>query len=257
MVRSKSEWAIRASEALRAWCLANGYRPLVNLARELGISPRSWEEIGSARSINQDTEIYAKLYRRTGLPDVDPRGVPIMKRGKASPVVRAWTDRQWQDWLETPEARAIKTAKVSEKAKVSEPAVQVSPVEAQVSQTVGGMMDAWVKALSWQLAQNLNIDLEPRIREAILVALPEVVDKVVERLQQNSPGPKVRGSTPSAGQLAKTLRSVLLSGGPKDRDEIFRKFGEALRDLLPVLDSSTRSDSTQREAELQMIGKFG
>ncbi len=253
MKQTKPEWAARLSVALEKWCRDNGYMRKTKLGSELHIIGKSWSDISAGSSIIGDVGAYARLYLRTGLAEADPRIIPPRRyytRGRKVTVekVRAWSEGEWQKWLRSEEAMVIKTSGKPSISKVAEARAEVA------QETLGGAVDAWIGILARQVAQSLNLPLQ--FREAALAIVPEAVDKVVERLRQNPLESRPQEPTLNAGQLARLLRKALVAGTREGRDEIFRKHAESLRDLLPVLDSSTRSDSNQREMELRASGAF-
>lgn len=117
----RDPWAVALSEALRKWCIENGYVPVNRLAHELGIVEHRWQLIiggkgiaegGGKRGEKKDETIYARLYLRTGLPECDPRTIPprksyVPKTGSYVDRVRAWTDGQLASYRETAEATGI------------------------------------------------------------------------------------------------------------------------------------------------------
>lgn len=98
-------WAQSLKETLRVWLAANGYANSMVLARELEVPAKKWSHLIAGNAISR-TEIYAKIFRRTGLPEADPRGIPPQRDG----VRRAWTPQQYQHWLSKQSSKAPPTA---------------------------------------------------------------------------------------------------------------------------------------------------
>lgn len=101
-------WAKELAVALKIWLRANGYLSGAQLARELGIGFTTWKHIQSGGSLSL-AENYARIFKRTGLKEADPRKIPT--RARAFPnrapkkEARAITDVQYQTWLEKNRAR--------------------------------------------------------------------------------------------------------------------------------------------------------
>lgn len=87
-------WSRQIKDDLNVWLPSNSYTTKLDLAHELDIRLRIWEEVMLGRPIG-DIYVYAKLFLRTGLESCDPRKIPRRRRAKLKPL----SERRWKAWL--------------------------------------------------------------------------------------------------------------------------------------------------------------
>jgi hypothetical protein len=95
--REKNPWAEKFAAALRQWLTENRMSG-ADLARQLGILYQQWNSATSGSRITVP-DFYARVYCYTGIPEADPRTMPILRRGRQTPVVRALSEEAWQEWM--------------------------------------------------------------------------------------------------------------------------------------------------------------
>mgnify|MGYP000367212695 CR=1 FL=1 len=98
--REKQQYAVNLEKALKNWSKDTGIS-LEDLRVELDVDPRSWRDLLSGARIieSRKADLYAQLFRKTGLIQADPTAIP--NRGGSVLVVRRWTYEQLTTWWQT------------------------------------------------------------------------------------------------------------------------------------------------------------
>ncbi len=98
--RQKQQYAVNLAHALKEWSKKTG-TSLEDLRFEIDVDPRSWRDVlAGARIIeSRKSDLYAQLFRRTGLIEADPTAIP--NRGGGVLVVRQWTYEQLSNWWQS------------------------------------------------------------------------------------------------------------------------------------------------------------
>ncbi|GEM_PF-7031588 len=236
------EWASNLSVKLHEWCENNGYRPYSKLRRELDIVPVTWEHIMRGKSVADDATIYARLYLRTGLSEVDPRTIP--PRVTASPrapgryyeKVRAWTKEQYENWRSDYQGPP---SSVEFSNKIPKPGVIQAPKQAEPQ------------------GQGWGADLENAVR--ILSSLPSLLQELAPAIQDLSRKLDGQGREPNKVLTVKAAAAVLYDilhgaavGTPADRDAFYKKHSKDLLPILPLI-STLMKDRERRELEIDMM----
>lgn len=226
---NRKQWSQAFASALRNWCRDNGYTSFSKLKAELGIPDGSWKHLLDNRGgVVGDVTVYARLYVRTGLPEMDPRTIPPRVRyaarvGRYSEGKRVCTDQEYEKWRKgyQPPPTLVEG---------EPPPDEVIPFTAVVRQpkaepqTVGALVDRFLANSEERIAR-----------------------RVVEMLRQD------REESGDIGELADRLFRALekyLDGTPEDRDRLMAKFGKThLSRVFSVLRDLSSED---RETVLQL-----
>lgn len=99
--RQKTEYAVALGQALRHWSEGANGVDLESLRVELDIDTRSWRDVLSGSRIieSRKSDLYAVLFRRTGLLEADPTNIPD-RPGKPR-LVRRWTIDNLASWWQS------------------------------------------------------------------------------------------------------------------------------------------------------------
>jgi len=96
-------WAVKIANDLRAWMPENSYNTGKDLALDLDIKTRVWDEVMMGRPVG-NIYVYLKIFLRTGLESCDPRKIPeSTKRKKLS-------NEEWEAWL----AKQVRSESIDE-----------------------------------------------------------------------------------------------------------------------------------------------
>lgn len=222
----RAEWCSALATALRNWCDDNGYHPRNKLGSELGIPTNPWQHLFDATGVVcGDITVYARLYVKTGLAELNPRKVPsrirfVPRTRRSYEYVRAWTDQEYEDWKK--DYRGSSSLVESPK-EISAP-VAISVQEQVEPQTLGSLIDRLFATSEERIAQ-----------------------RVVEALRQE------REDGGDIGKQADRLFHSLvkyLDGTSEDRDRLMAQFGKT--HLSRVFSLLRDLSSDDRETVLQL-----
>lgn len=214
-------WRENLSKALRSWCERNGYVPRNKLAKELKISEAAWTGIIVGNNISENTEVYAKIFARTALPQSDPRTVPphrkALPKGGSMEVEQAWSEGQWQDWQRRSRVHP-------ERASIPQPAEPVGL-------PVGSPLDLLFDYLASRVAERLLPHLRGTSGHFAEAPFREV-----------------------ATQFHRLLQEVA-EGTPEDQENFLNENGRFLiGEVMPLLTALTRPTDKERKQLLQLRG---
>ena len=137
------------------------------------------QRIASGSAIAADPTVYAKLYKRTGLSELDPRIIPPRHNRLPNRQIvfteRAWTEKQFSEWLarsanvsaEIHRSHKAKRPKSIEEGEIEDRARPISPTSQQKANptpalygVVPGLLDELLVQIVNQIQQPLLEQLE-------------------------------------------------------------------------------------------------
>lgn len=233
-------WAEGLSEALEKWCKRNGYSPRTTLCQELDIPKEAWGRISSGANVVTDIELYARLFLKTRLSESDPRTVPARPRGNIADKLRAWSTKEYQDWLDSldenppgwykrmhgDEYAVVQNHKTNEKV---EEMATVRPIQKDSPSL--GFFDTLIESM---------------------------IEKAAERGAQKALQEMSRNSASSKDVIGSMINKLYneafkkLNGTVEERDELYDNHGTAMLRLINQLLLLTRQPSEERERYIQL-----
>jgi len=231
------EWAQLLAISLDDWCKENGMIPKTVLRDELGIKEGVWKHITAGNSIT-NAGIYARIFKRTDLPEADPRTIPprgirTPRTGRITHKARAMTEEEWQTWLsDHPPGTSLHETKPPTKPPVAEG----NRMKASPPTATGGRTREYRRV----------------IQRRFDTMLEQVLSEVIPR----HPDPQDHGSI---DELIWALKRVFEQLGRMDvsvRTQFADAHGRTLAVILPYLEAYTLPDEKKREQALSLIFGF-
>ncbi|MFH0936739.1 MAG: hypothetical protein V1808_00385 [Candidatus Daviesbacteria bacterium] len=271
MPERKSEWAIELSNNLKRWMPVNEYRTSIKLADELSIPRDIFNRIHRGFSIAREQNYYARLNLWTDLVEADPRSIPDtykkMPNGSIVSVPRRWSEDEYQQWLEGPEAQELLIRK-NERFKreiLMETTINDQQTEAPQNekQTVGSVVGSFIdhlinnttKQVATQLLQSQKEHGLTQISEQMtglekkIISLESVVIKLIQAQVERSTSKTSKINNIS--QLASNLKALLdeyKMGTNDDRNKLMQQYGTDLMALDIIVHTLTRRPLEREEA---------
>lgn len=283
--RLKTNYPEYLARALTKWLPTHGYRYSTELGVELDIPRAAIQNImrGFHSSIVEsakgnpgfDTRIfYARLHLWTDLPEANPRNIPdrviLLPKGGEKRKARNFTEEEYQNWLQSPEAAQLlarKNERFKRETLLAEQEIPQPASRETVGEFIGTFIDGMIRKGATQIADILSerqtdlASVQFRGLEDRLGNLEEILAKIVVQMRLGQPiqptQPQQRTSRVNPadiGHMSIRLRELLdayKSGTSEDRDKLMATYGKELMALDIVVHTLTRRPD-EREENLKL-----
>lgn len=225
------------SVAIKRYAQKSGYRHANQMAAEVDINRSSWDHLAAAQN-PIPTELYARIFHRFGIPEADPRLVPLEHRKRA---FQPWTEDRWQRWLRE-EGPKYKQGAVAE--------IQPAPASPPAPPTE-------VKKPPSRLLEG-PLPPTKSMAEAVLEQLADLVaDRLAVRGQTfPQPEPARLETAGDIGYHADALYKALVKvkdGSVADRNRAYEEYRFELGRLLPLIEALVESKEKDREQAFSRV----
>lgn len=242
--RKPDTFATALSDSLKQWVQENGIKYGTNLGDELNVKRTVWGSLYHGMAVASNTEIYAKLFLRTRLPEADPRKIPdrqlFTPKGKAISLPRNWSETEWLRFLVDQHINpSTLPAYMQPKGQIDEiqvvrketkPTSPRSSEQASLPPTLGAFVDEFVSKLAAQISA--QIQLPGSIATA------------------SSPQFSAGGDISDVLKQFESILQKLWDSSPDDRDNFFDQYGVYLGNIRFLLEPLTLP-SDKREASIK------